>query len=630
MWPGQARGWPGPHGSRGAYDYANSGSHAAPRGTTSPRISRGITLFRDGTWVAEESFVRFSSPSTPRRSLLPRLTTIAGAALAACLGVGGTAKAGGMVVGGTGPVSMRVAASSDGTRTTRWQAVVVPPGERVTWLVPARPGARVDLGGEAFMRALDETTAVRVVRPNGGTTACGPEGVFETIDEGTPNERADLDGAPVVLTGGADLDALAAARGLSLPAGLSARAFRDGFQLVALSFQPSARPTTTPVVRVTDDGPMSLPIVLGHAATRDVTVTTYVIAEGSQSVGTRVALPETQVTWGMRGSSYRTAREAALAPYRGFGFLTEAAGHDLVFGPRPSLPEGTLPPSLVSAYAMRVSRSPQEAAACASTLAAMTNHPVRFGTACSRGELARLAPEAECTDTSGGADVTHATCGTSSDDLAVALAGKRIDAIAVTRAVGIVPAGSTGGLVAIAPGSAKEPTVTPRLDETCLPPTPFRPTPSPSSAPPFASDWPTPEQPSPATPRYKSTYSDGCGGGTMVVTDTTSDTTYEDTGASDSCSSDTSDSSSDSSSDDVGCGGDTVGGDNDGSSDACSSDSSSDSSDSCSSSSGDSCDSPETRNHKGRRGKSPVSRAAFLVVALLLPLRRMAKKRENG
>lgn len=573
--------------------------------------------------------MRSSSPSTPRRSLLPRLTTIAGAALAACLGVGGTAKAGGMVVGGTGPVSMRVAASSDGTRTTRWQAVVVPPGERVTWLVPARPGARVDFGGEAFMRALDETTAVRVVRPNGGTTACGPEGVFETIDEGTPNERADLDGAPVVLTGGADLDALAAARGLSLPTGLSARAFRDGFQLVALSFLPSARPTTTPVVRVTDDGPMSLPIVLGHAATRDVTVTTYVIAEGSQSVGTRVALPETQVTWGMRGSSYRTAREAALAPYRGFGFLTEAAGHDLVFGPRPSLPDGTLPPSLVSAYAMRVSRSPQEAAACASTLAAMTNNPVRFGTACSRGELARLAPEAECTDTSGGADVTHATCGTSSDDLAVALAGKRIDTIAVTRAVGIVPAGSTGGFVALGPGSAKEPRVTPRLDETCLPPSAFVPPGSPGSGP-SGGRATTPSEPQEEDTRSPTvTYGESCGGGGTVYVSDTDTTSTDDSASSESCSSDSSDSSPDSS-DDVGCGGDTVGGDNDGSSDACSSDSSSDSSDSCSSSSGDSCDSPETRNHKGRRGKSPVSRAAFLVVALLLPLRRMAKKRENG
>ena len=115
-----------------------------------------------GTSVAEGSVVR-------------SISLLAASIVALALLAPSEARAGGAVLGetrATGPVAIRVATSSDGARTTRWQSVVVPAGERIAWLVPARPGARIDFAGEPFFAALDESTTVHVARPRGGTAAC--------------------------------------------------------------------------------------------------------------------------------------------------------------------------------------------------------------------------------------------------------------------------------------------------------------------------------------------------------------------------------------------------------------------------------------------------------------------------
>lgn len=540
----------------------------------------------------------------------------------------GPARASGLVLGerATGPVSLRVAASSDGTLTTRWQSMVVPAGQRVAWLVPVRPGARVDLTGDAFLAALDEATAVQVARPRGGTAACGPEGQIETIANELPTEQAQKESeTPFLLANEAELQQFATSQGLVVPKGASTRAFRDGFSLLALTFESRARPTTTPVVRVTDDGPVSLPLVLADSLATDVELTTYVIAEGAVQVGSRATLPWGAVTWGLSGSTYRDERSKLLVSHRGFGFLTEAAGHDLVFGPRALLPDGTLPPSLAATYASRVARTPAESASCAAALARMTNHPVRFGVVCPPGALAAVPPESACVAKAGDSDVTTAMCGTAQDDLAIALSGKRIDRIAVTRAAGLLLAGSLGSYVGTASAEEKDPVVTAKLAETCLPPSQLEP-PGPSAPPRRTGAGGTVSSTQDPGPSY--TYDNGgcSSGGAVYVGSGSSTTSSSDTGSDDSCSSSGTESSD---SDDAGCGGDTVGGDNDGSSDACSSDSSSDSSDSCDSGSGDSCDSPDASNRKGKPGKSPMSRAAFIIVALALPLRRLFRKRDE-
>jgi len=594
------------------YGPANYGSRLPEKPVNSSTKSLIFPKSALGTSVAQGSVVR-------------SIPLLAASVLALALLAPTEARAGGAVLGetrATSPVAIRVATSSDGTITTRWQSVVVPAGERIAWLIPARPGARIDFAGEPFFAALDESTTVHVARPRGGTAACGPEGSIEAISDAPPIERTQREpAAPSLLGDEAELRRFAQEQGFAVPSGFGARAFRDGFSLLAIPFASSARPTTTPVVRVTDDGPPSLPLVLASAVSNDVEITAFVVSDGSVQIGSSATLADGALTWDVRGSNYRSARTSTLLGYRGFGFLTEASGHDLVFGPRGMLPNGTFAPTLVAAYASRIARTPAESAACASTLLRMTNHPVRFGVVCAEGSVARVPPETECVSASGDADVTLAACGGTEIDLALALSGKRIDRIAVTRAAGLLPAGSLGSFVGFAQGQQKEPIVTAKLDDLCLPAVPFAQPPGPSqSSPPRrgGTGVASSEDPESTGTSYSS---GGCSGGTVYVSDVdTSDS------SSDSCSSsDTTDSSG---SDDSGCGGDTVGGDNDGSSDACSSDSSSDSSDSCSSGSGDSCDSPDASLRKGKRGKSPMSRAAFLIVALALPMRRLFRKRD--
>jgi len=560
-----------------------------------------------------------------------RIAPLAALALLALTAATGPAHASGLVLGEkpVSPLSLRVATSSDGARTTRWQSMVIPAGQRVAWLVPVRPGARVDLAGEALLAALDESTAVHVARPVGGTSACGTEGEIETIASNHPAERAQAESpTPVLLSDETELRQFAVTQGFFVPKGAAARTFRDGFSVLALTFASRARATTTPVVRVTDDGPGSVPLVLADTSEADVELTTWVVAEGPVQLGTRVALPSGSVAWTMMGSTYREERTKLLVSYRGFGFLTEAAGHDLVFGPRALLPDGTVPPSLAAAYASRVARTPGESASCSANLSRMTSHPVRFGVTCPLGALAAVPPEAACAPQAGDSDVSAATCGSNEDDLAIAFSGKRIDRIAVTRSAGLVLAGSLGAFVSATEGQDKEPVVTAKLAETCLPAKPLDP-PGPTGAPSRGPQGGVAEDPGSAT-YYES---GGCsgGGGVYVVGGGSgggggsTDTSGAGSSSDESCdSSSTSDSSS---SDDAGCGGDTVGGDNDGSGDACSS-GSSDSSDSCDSGSGDSCDSPDASNKKGRHGKSPMSRAAFVLVALALPLRRLFRRRE--
>lgn len=573
-----------------------------------------------------------------KRSLSPAL--IVGAALALSTLAPRRADAGGAVLGETSrevtPVAVRVATSSDGTRSTRWQSVVVPAGERVAWLVPAKPGAKVDFAGEAFFAALDSATTVRVERPEGGA-GCGQPGDLATVHDSVPQERATREpGAPFVLRDAAELQRFASENGFVVPSHLEGRAFRDGFSLVALVFQAGARPVTTPVVRVSDDGPPVLPLVLTRGANARVPVTAWVISDGPAQVGTRVPLDSSTVVWGPEGTTYFEAREAALSTYRGFGFVTEAAGHSLTLGPLPPAPDGSKLSTLAELFASRVAKTTPESDRCADALARLTNAPLRFGIACAPGALVTVpgGDVPACDESNGDADVTRATCDTPENDLAIAFSGKRADRVAVTRAHGFVALGEYGGLVGFSDGPAKDPILTAgKLSSSCgASPTPFTPTPGPTGAPGGGSYGTGSAGRDGEVVRYETS---SCSGNTVAIYDTSSDSTYASDTSDDSCGGSSSSSSdgSDSSSDDTGCGGDTVGGDNDGSSsDSCSSDSSSsDSSDSCSSDSGsssDSCKADSKSSH--RRGKkSPMSRAAFLIVALALPMRRLFKKRSS-
>jgi hypothetical protein len=64
----------------------------------------------------------------------------------------------------------------------RWSRVSVAGPGRVLWLVPARPGAAIDWAPQAWLDALDEATAPRVIPP----TATPPGGMQRGAERGAP------------------------------------------------------------------------------------------------------------------------------------------------------------------------------------------------------------------------------------------------------------------------------------------------------------------------------------------------------------------------------------------------------------------------------------------------------------
>ena len=564
--------------------------------------------------------------------MLHRLAPLAPLALL-LLGLPGNAHATGAVLptGGSklAPSAVHLAVASDGTRTTRWASLALPAGGRHAWLVPARPGALVDLAGEPLLEALDEATAVRVLKPSGPAPCVTAYAPYEVMSEPLPSERATPGGA-TVLASVEELSRFAGEQGLSFPRSLEGRVFRDGFVLVAFLFEASAGPRRTPVVRVSDRGPSLLPLVLTQAGARPTSVTAWVLGQGSMTAGTPVTLAPRELLWGAKGSNYLALRQTALAAFRGFGWLTESAGHDLAFGGAGTTPEGLPLPSLVERYAARVAGNPEEAQACSSALGRLANQTGRFAVGCGAGAALQLPGGSGCIPAAADLDLTLATCGSLQDDLALALSGQQPAGFAVTRTAGLIPAEEYGTDVTLAEGPPRPPLLRASgYDSACEFPDASLAPPLPNTGGSNAGPGAAPGQgglPYDPGPQYASGSS--CSGNSTVYYDTSD----EPSGCSGGSSSSSGDSSgSGGSSDEPGCGGDTVGGDNDGSSsDGCKgdSDSSGSSSDSCKSdSSNDSCKSDSSQASRRKiPSRSPVSRGAILFAALALPLRRLFRK----
>lgn len=526
-----------------------------------------------------------------RRRFVLAFTVIAG------LGVSSSVNAAGAVLAPNGTstpayvhVRVALAASAAAAKSTRWIEVTVPPHERAMWLVPVRPGARVDVAIDPWLDALDRATTPHVLPPDETPSCDAPRAVDRTDPwtEGADATRVStaLSTSTVAATA-ADAVARATERGYVVAPDLEARIdllYRSGWQLLALELGASSTVTTSETLRVTDDGGPVLPLAITGGAS--VRVTAFTIGPGVASAPRTAEIDPSDLRWGSAGSNYEALRRARVED--GDAWLREAASHDVLFEGIRS--PGVEIPSVIDAYF--------DAGSCRDGVRATGKR----------------------TDV---VDASELTCA-KKPDLALALAGSAPRKAVLTRWSAAVREGSFASNVAFEFSDA-----------------------SPQRAPLFrASSYETcevvtvdpPPRPAPEEPAM----SEGCGG--SVVVPVSSEGTEEEGTSSDDGSSDWSDLGSDDA-----CEGEDCPSDDTSASDGCShsTDDGSDDGDEDGSDGWDDEDdddgwdtedgmSPSSKNvrpkaksphpAKGKTSKnkkrSPVSRVALFGAALLLPLRR--------
>jgi len=549
-------------------------------------------------------------------------------------------------------VQARYAMTTSPWQTTRWASLRVErfPGA-MAWLLPVRRGARVDEVTDAWFEALELASAPRIVPPVCDASASKLRTRVEGPTTLTPSVRA-LDVA--LLDDPAALRAFAASWGFELPAAVDNR-FRTlserGFRLIALVYGGAADREFTRTVRITDDAFPAVPLFMTLGIDEPIDITAFLMGADRYRVGkgSEIELDPDRILFLRDGSTnYATMLGERLADARGESWVLETAGHRLLFEGMWG-PSGTDPsPPLVTTYLARAAAygDTDGYPSCVTAiqrLAAMTG---RVGRACAAGSLATVQGSGgECSESTAPDEIAAGVlrCGPAAADLALALSGLELSTTWLTRVRGIVPAHEFGDDLAATtdPGPPKSPFLLATHSEIGC---------SSTSSPDGGSSGPTPVPPGlapPVAPPNPTVVPDPTG---MIVDPgepateglslscSCSPAAPESAESNDSC--DRSDSSSsgsdegcdgapedDSNTDEEGCDSSDSGSSSD-ADDGCDGDSGS-SDDGCDTSSGSSSSSESKCNvpRRSRRGRSRTSLVTLAFAAILLPLRRLGRRR---
>ncbi|MFO0738587.1 MAG: hypothetical protein U0270_22010 [Labilithrix sp.] len=488
-------------------------------------------------------------------------------------------------------VRMAVALGPSGA-TTRWSEVTLPAGPAVGWLVPIRPGATVEWAPNAWLDALDLASAPRVLVPR----IAAPCALHQSFDLPPPWVRPANRlpaGAIALPATSADAEAWAEGHGLIIDAA-RLRALRalytSGWRVAAVELFAFDRPRTSPTLRATDDGGATAPLFIGAPAA-ETAVTLMIVGAGHASIADMREISDSALRWGAKGSSYAELRQVTLGHE---GWLRESASHAALFDEVKVGVNASIRPVTTAYFDDRT---------CAANVQ-------------SRGSA--TAPQ----------DAAHLTCGTRTD-LALALARIAPADAVLTRLAGVLPAQEAAGVsIEVAAGTdrspvrsaasfAGDPCPAGGVDVTLGDDDDSSPSSSSSgysssgySSSGYSSSGYSPGSSGTYTEGSTTVYvpSDGCGSSstTVIEEDDDDDWTYGDDDDDDTSSSSDGWDSSDSSDD---CSGDT-----------------SSSSDGWDSSDDSTC---AIARPKKRRGPSPLSRVILIAVAMLLPLRRLARPRSG-
>jgi hypothetical protein len=359
--------------------------------------------------------------------------------------------------GASAATQVRVAVSSTGTRTSRWASIHVH-GQAATfaWVVPVKSNAFVDLASDAWLEALEDATAPRVIPPY-QSPPCGPGGV--EVEGNLSHLVTTAPDASTIAPDAATLASTLAAWGLSVPGELAPlvdAAGAEGDSFLVLRYSSATADVVTRTVRIVDGSADVLP--LGWTSgPGSIEVVAYAFTNGGASVGTEaLSLPASAVLWTSAGTStYAAARDALLGATPG-AWLIETAGPGPVF-------EGQVTPvpvpSLASAYftlASTYGDATQSAPGCNGAAAAVSTSASPVAVACAAGSLAKGA-DATCDEVVESTDVSPDAlrCGGVSDDLALALSGLTPSTAWVTRARSVVESPVPGDDAPIAASAAE-------------------------------------------------------------------------------------------------------------------------------------------------------------------------------
>lgn len=271
-----------------------------------------------------------------------------------------TARAMGAIVssppGASSAVAVRVAVAARdeaGAPTAKWASVTVQGSATAfAWIVPARPGALLQLSPDAWFEALEQATAPRVVPPD-ATPPCDIPGAAEVEGSFTPTATTAPE-AVAIATERATLDAALASWGLSVSPELSPdidAVLASGSDLVAMLFTQASETVVTRTFRVVDDAPLAVPLSLMTGGDNAVQVTAFALRSASPAFGEQsdLTIDPGNISWRSDGTStYASARDAMLEANPG-RWLLETSGPTLVSTPT-ALPDGSTVPSLTAAY----------------------------------------------------------------------------------------------------------------------------------------------------------------------------------------------------------------------------------------------------------------------------------------
>jgi hypothetical protein len=361
---------------------------------------------------------------------------------------------------------VEIAVASTPSRTTRWSRLhVTGAASAFVWIVPVRPGAMMDVASDAWMEALQASTAPRVLPPSAESACTTPRD-----PEVTARTQHLVTRAPSEVNVVSDASSLAAALGawgfalpIDLDAGVRA-VLASGDRLALLLFTANAKTTVTATVRVVDDAAPAIPLLLTHGGTSDVRVTAYAIASGRQDFGAlpAIEIPAAAVRWKKDGTStYVAARDAALSSGSN-AWLVEASGQSPVFALQ-SFEGGAIPP-LADSYFARAGiygDATLDVASCAASARAQAASGHLVASACPRGALARVPGSNGIPTCSEGPSTIELSpdlfrCGGLADDLAHAFSAQAPAATWVTRAESVVSAGVYGVDAKVASSAAAE------------------------------------------------------------------------------------------------------------------------------------------------------------------------------